>query len=130
LAIKGKQLVSIAREVFAIAKGLAKKLISPSLFRRRIEKHKNGLFAILKSILQLPGLEQAHRVARNLLKSFDMMWRFVDQEDVDMTNNLAERQLRKFVIYGKKLLFTWPNWGMLFVERMLNLFLSSNKIAA
>ena len=55
-----------------------------------------------------------------------MMWRFVQREDVDMTNNLAERQLRKFVLYRKKLLFTWSNWGMLFVERMLTLFLSSN----
>ena len=106
-------------------KALAKKLISPSLFIRRIEKNKKALLATLKSILQLPGVVQAHRVARNLINSFDMMWRFVDQKNVEMTNNLAERQLRKFVIYRKKLLFTWSNWGMLFVERVLSLFLSA-----
>jgi len=41
-----------------------------------------------------------------------------------MTNNLAERQLRKYVIYRKKLLFTWSEWGNQFVERILSLYLS------
>ena len=125
LAVKGKRLVYIASKVFTTVKAMTQNLISTSVFISRIEKYKKGVYDTLKSILALPGVEQAHRVARNLINSFDMMWRFVDQKDVEMTNNLAERQLRKFVIYRKKLLFTWSNWGMLFVERMLSLFLSS-----
>jgi hypothetical protein len=44
------------------------------------------------------------------------------------TSDTVLCQLRKFVIYRKKLLFTWSNWGMLFVERMLSLLLSSNLV--
>jgi transposase len=57
LSIKGRRLVLIAREVFALVKGLAKGLIGKCLFRRRIGKNKKELFYVLKSILKLPGLE-------------------------------------------------------------------------
>ena len=53
-----------------------------------------------------------------------MLWLFVKDRAIDMTNNLAERQLRKYVTYRKKLLFTWSTWGEEFVERMLSLFLT------
>jgi transposase len=58
-------------------------------------------------------------------KSFAMMWLFVKKQGIAMTNNLAERQIRKYVIYRKKLLFTWSAWGNEFVERMLSLYLTS-----
>ena len=34
---------------------------------------------------------QAHRVANNIIKPFEMMWRFVDDDEIDPTNNFAER---------------------------------------
>jgi transposase len=126
LSIKGRTLVLIAREVFALVKGLAKGLIGKCLFRRRIEKSKKELAYILKAIVRLSGLPQAVGVARNLLKSYGMMWRFIEKEGVEMTNNLAERQIRKYVLYRKKLLFTWSSWGNLFIERIMSLFLSCN----
>ncbi|MBP6952439.1 transposase [bacterium] len=49
----------------------------------------------LKSILHVPDCPHAHRVVHNLLNSFDMMWRFVDNREIVPTNNLAERQIRK-----------------------------------
>jgi hypothetical protein len=49
----------------------------------------------LKRILQVPHVPHAHRVSQNLVKCFDMMWRFVDHPCGEMTNNLAERQIRK-----------------------------------
>lgn len=59
------------------------------------------------------------------VNSFAMMWRFAKDKAIEMTNNLAERQLRKYVIYRKKLLFTWSEWGNEFVERIQSLYLSS-----
>ena len=56
----------------------------------------------LKGILMIPDAPHAHHVAKNLLDSFDMMWRFVENSEIDLTNNLAERQIRKYVIYRKK----------------------------
>jgi len=53
-----------------------------------------------------------------------MMWRFVDHSEIELTNNLAERQIRKYVIYRKKSLFTWSQRGNEFVERIMSLFLT------
>jgi hypothetical protein len=55
-----------------------------------------------------------------------MVWRFAQEEGVEMTNNLAEWQIRKYVLYREKLLFTWPSCGNLFIERIMSLFLSCN----
>jgi hypothetical protein len=79
---------------------------------------------IFKSILRIRGIPHGQRVARRILKSFAMLWGFVKDKAIDMTNNLAERQLGKYVTYRKKLLFTWSTWGNEFVERMLSLYLT------
>ena len=78
----------------------------------------------LKGILKVPNVPHAHRVAQNLLKSFGMMWRFVDDPDIEPTNNLAERQIRRYVVYRKKSLFTWSQRGNEFIERIFSLFLT------
>ncbi len=78
----------------------------------------------LKGILQVPDVPHAHRVAQNLIKCFDMMWRFIDHPEIELTNNLAERQIRKYVVYRKKSLFTWSQRGNEFVERIMSLFLT------
>ncbi len=54
-----------------------------------------------KAILRIRGIGQAHGVVRRMQKSFAMMWLFVKKDGIAMTNNLAERQLRKYVIYRK-----------------------------
>ncbi|WP_394330107.1 IS66 family transposase [Candidatus Amoebophilus asiaticus] len=46
-------------------------------------------------------------MVRRMVNSFNMIWRFAKDKSIEMANNLAERQLRKYVIYRKKLLFTW-----------------------
>ena len=74
--------------------------------------------------MQVPDVPHAHRVTHNLLKSFEMMWRFVEVPEVELTNNLAERQIRKYVVYRKKSLFTWSQKGNEFMERILSLFLT------
>ena len=78
----------------------------------------------LKGILHVPDCPHAHRVANNLLNSFEMMWRFVNNREIEPTNNLAERQIRKYVVYRKKSLFTWSQRGNEFIEQVLSLFLT------
>lgn len=124
LARQGEALVGISQEVFAMKKALKAEKIEELFFYRRIRKLKKRLLYALKGILRIPDVPHAHRVAQNLLKCFDMMWRFVDHPEVELTNNLAERQIRKYVIYRKKSLFTWSDRGNEFVERVLSLFLT------
>jgi transposase len=124
LAYQGGILIRISQEVFALDKALKALKIDKLFFYRRIRKLKKRLLYVLKRILQIPDVPHAHRVAQNLMKSFEMMWRFVDNREIEPTNNLAERQIRKYVVYRKKSLFTWSDRGNEFVERILSLFLT------
>jgi len=59
------------------------------------------------------------------LKAEPMMWRFLrDPLNIPLTNNLAERQIRHFVVYRKRSLFTWSERGDRFLERILSLHLT------
>src|SRR5690606_36413810 len=114
----------ITVEVFALDKALRAQIINRLFFHRRIRKLKKKMIYALKGILKVPDILHAHRVAQNLLKCFDMMWRFVDHREIELTNNLAERQIRKYVVYRKKSLFTWSQRGNEFIERIMSLFLT------
>ena len=124
LAQAGQNLEQICREVFALYKAFKNQAINSLFFSRRIRKLKKRMIHTLKGILQVPDSPQAHRVAQNLLNSFEMMWRFVDNAQIEPTNNLAERQIRKYVVYRKKSLFTWSQRGNEFIERIFSLFLT------
>jgi transposase len=124
LAEKGEALDQIRREIFALYEASRNQTIHSVFFDRRIRKLKKRMMYTLKGILQIPNAFQAHRVAQNLIKSFDMMWRFVGNPEIEPTNNLAERQVRKYVVYRKKSLFTWSQRGNEFIERIFSLFLT------
>lgn len=132
LSSKGKRLVELGKEVFCIDKALKGGKIGENYFLRRVSKIKKEIGYIFKEILKIRGRPQAHRVVKRLIKSFEMMWRFVKDKRIEMTNNLAERQIHKYVLYRKKLLFTWSEWGNEFVERITSLFLTArlNKASA
>ena len=124
LAGYGRTLEQISQEVFVLEKTFKNQIIDHLFFIRRIRKLKKRMIYALKGILCVPDSPHAHRVAQNLLNCFDMMWRFVDNREIEPTNNLAERQIRKYVVYRKKSLFTWSQRGNEFIERILSLFLT------
>jgi transposase len=124
LAQMGAILGQVSRDAFALERAFKNQTVDRLFFMRRIRKLKKRMVHTLKGILQDPNVPHAHRVAQNFLKCFDMMWRFVDHPCVEMTNNLAERQIREYVVYRKKSLFTWSQRGNEFIERILSLFLT------
>jgi hypothetical protein len=58
-------------------------------------------------------------MCQELYKHRDWLWTFVDHEDVEPTNNTAERALRHAVIWRKLSFGTQSAAGSRFVERML-----------
>ena len=66
-------------------------------------------------------LEQAqtHQTCRNLLKVEDALWTFVTVADIEPTNNLVERSLRRAVLWRKHSFGTQSNTGSMFVARIL-----------
>lgn len=64
---------------------------------------------------------------RGVLKVWDALWRFVEREGVEPTNNEAERALRHAVVWEKTSLGTWSDWGCRFVERIESLVATSRQ---
>ena len=64
------------------------------------------------------GSEELSSFCDRLLNDFSKLWTFGEFSDVDPTNNLAERDLRKLVLWRKKSYGTRSNRGQRFVERI------------
>lgn len=67
---------------------------------------------------------------KNLLRHWDAMWNFVDTLGVDPTNNHAERELRKLVLWRKRSFGTKSERGDQFAERMMTVTQTLRKSAA
>jgi hypothetical protein len=76
-----------------------------------MRKTRKKMLYYLKKVFHLEQCDQARRVADNILKSFDMMWLFVKDTEIEPTNNFAERQIKHHVKYRKNSLFTWSDRG-------------------
>lgn len=61
------------------------------------------------------------RFCKNLLGNFDALWTFLECDDVEPTNNHAERSLRPLVIWRKKYFFTRSDYGTEYVARSASL---------
>ena len=64
------------------------------------------------------GSDQLCGLCERLLNDFNKLWTFTKVEGMEPTNNLAERDLRKLVIWRKKSFGTRSNRGQRFVERI------------
>lgn len=61
------------------------------------------------------------RFCKNLLNNYTALWTFLETENVEPTNNHAERCLRQAVIWRKKYFGTRSNYGSEFVARSMSL---------
>ena len=64
------------------------------------------------------GSDKLSRIFESLLNNFDKLWASVKVDDMEPTNNLAERDMRKLVIWRKKSFGTKSRRGEKFVERI------------
>jgi transposase len=55
------------------------------------------------------------------------LWTFVERDDVEPTNNHAERELRAFVLWRKRSFGTQSDRGNLFAERMMTVVHTARK---
>lgn len=75
------------------------------------------LARLLKRGVKLTG--KARALCRDLTKLWPALWTWVHREDVDVTNNVAERALRKPVLWRKGSFGSNSGRGLRFVERIL-----------
>ena len=64
------------------------------------------------------GSHELYKICESLLESFGKLWAFMKVRGMEPTNNLAERDLRKLVVWRKKSYGTRSDRGKKFVERI------------
>jgi len=67
---------------------------------------------------------RAARFCKNILKDFDALWTFLSIENIEPTNNHAERSLRHAVIWRKKYFCTHSDYGSEFVARTMSVIMT------
>ncbi|TSJ80615.1 IS66 family transposase [Cardinium endosymbiont of Dermatophagoides farinae] len=101
-----------------------KDTISLFTFLRRIPTVRKRVWYGLKAIARISGALQVSRMARDIMRA-DMLWKFYKNPvNIPLTNNLAERQIRHYVLYRKNSYFTQSERGNRFLERLISLYLT------
>jgi transposase len=72
----------------------------------------------------VPGVSGS---CKDILVHREALWTFVDCEDVEPTNNHAERELRAFVLWRKRCFGTQSERGNLFAERLMTVAHTARK---
>ena len=118
----------MADEIFTLKKALLDERIDVLRFLRRARKLRKRTWYYLKNITCLEDAQHAARVAQNIMKSENMMWKFLDDpRKIPLTNNHAEQQIRHYVTYRKNSYFTQSERGDRFLERIISLYLTWKK---
>jgi hypothetical protein len=88
--------------------------------KQRAEAIKQQMWPLLE--WASTGKRQRHvrALAKNLLKLWPALWTFADVDDVEPTNNAAERGLRAAVIYRKLSLGSRSQGGERTIDRLLS----------
>jgi len=84
-------------------------------------------YGYLKKGIQLTGTTTA-RFCAKLLRERKSLWHFLKNPTIDPTNNLAERNIRHFVLWRKKTFGTRSERGNRFIERMLSVMMTAKQM--
>lgn len=123
----GKRLKEQQEALFSQRDAFKKKLITNSEWRESTEEISNKVEMLLViGSLTDPSLRLSG-FCKKLLKYFDALWTFTLREDVPPTNNLAERGLRRAVIWRKKYFSTRSESGKQFVAISLSILSTAKK---
>lgn len=100
--------------------------ISPRTFRHRMAPVRVQFEAVLEQAAQAE-IKRLSGSCKNMLAYREALWTFVDNPQVEPTNNHAERELRKFVLWRKRSFGTQSERGNRFAERIMTIAHTARK---
>jgi transposase len=122
----GRELLDHAKLVFEYWQGFSSGQLSRDELKRWMEPVIRRFEALLRRIVaaNIRGLSGS---CANLLAHAEALWTFVDVPGVEPTNNLAERDLRSFVIWRRLCYGCQSERGLRFVERVMTVAMTLRK---
>lgn len=106
------------RRMFRLWHRLKDGEITRQTFRAAMAPIRSGMEGLLEEGVAC-GHQKTANTCKKILRHKEALWTFVDIEGVEPTNNLAEQQLRPYVLWRKSSFGTQSERGNLFVERMM-----------
>jgi len=114
----GQALLTQAKELFRLWQRVRDGTLPHTAFAAEVDPIRTKVHHLLLAGAELKQA-QTQQTCRNLLKVEDALWTFVTVADIEPTNNLAERSLRRAVLWRKRSFGTQSTTGSLFVARIL-----------
>jgi transposase len=117
----GKNLLACESDLFKVWHEFkAEKILRHELLRRSQSIRQRTGELLEQGSYTDPKLRTV-RFCKNLLENFNALWTFLECDQVEPTNNHAERSLRPLVIWRKKYFFTRSDYGTEYVARSASL---------
>jgi transposase len=115
----GREALAITREVFHRWRRFKEGRIGRTTLKRLLKPLRSRMKRVLERGAA-SGIGKTSGLCRRLLGLWGPMWRFATVQGLEPTNNLAERMLRRGVIWRKKSFGSDSAGGCRYVERMLS----------
>ncbi|WP_323900858.1 IS66 family transposase, partial [Aeromonas caviae] len=116
----GARLVLLADAVFRTRHRWESGALSKQKYLRRLARYRQSWRSQLERGALLCSKRYRGR-CQLLLRDDEMLWRFMTDDEIALTNNEAERALRGYVLWRKGSYGVWSHRGELFRQRILSL---------
>ncbi|KJY79056.1 IS66 family transposase [Vibrio nigripulchritudo] len=116
----GARLALIAHSVFRVRHRYENNELAKELYLRRMHRLRSSWLLYLK-IGSYQCSSRYRGRCQHILNDDEMLWRFLEHEQVPLTNNAAERVIRGYVLWRKCCYGVRSYRGELFRQRMLSL---------
>lgn len=100
--------------------------LSRSTFRQRMAPLRVQVEAVLVRAAQAK-IKRLSASCENILAHREALWTFIDNPQVEPTNNHAERELRRFVLWRRRSFGTQSERGDRFAERIMTVVHTAHK---
>lgn len=122
----GREMLDYSSIIFNYWHGFKSGKITREKLKRRFEPVRR-LFEILLERGKAANIDKVSGSCANMLAHGEALWRFVDLEDVEPTNNEAERALRALVLWRKRSFGSKSDRGERFVARVMTVSQTARK---
>ena len=123
----GARLVLLANSVFRVRHGYEQGVLSAAQYQRRLKRCRLSWCRALERGSVLCSKRYRGR-CQLLIKDNEMLWRFMENDEIALTNNEAERALRGYVLWRKGSYGVWSHRGELFRQRILSLVETAKRL--
>jgi transposase len=123
----GKELLEYVGVMFEYWDEMKTGKVTREELRKNMEPVRKNFEAALERAAVAAKVKGVSGSCADILEHRAALWTFVDRDDVDPTNNHAERELRAFVLWRKRSFGTQSERGDLFAERLMTVAHTARK---